>query len=50
MRHRKKEHEENLQMCNLLKKGYCTYKEKCLFSHISVNEEKEISLENSNEN
>ena len=33
MVYRKKEHEENIQTCNLYKKGTCTYKESCWFSH-----------------
>ena len=33
MVHRKKEHEENIQTCNLYKKGTCTYNESCWFSH-----------------
>ena len=50
MRHRKEEHAENLQMCNLFKKRNCTSKEKCLFSHKSANEETKTLLEKSNEN
>ena len=36
MKHKKEKHEETVQMCKLLKKGNCTYKEKCLFSHENV--------------
>ena len=33
MIHRKKDHEEYLEKCMLFKKGNCTYKDKCCFSH-----------------
>ena len=33
MMHRKKEHDEKLEMCKLFQKGNCSYKENCWFSH-----------------
>ena len=33
MIHKRKEHEENIEVCKLFKKGNCTYHEKCWFSH-----------------
>ena len=33
MMHKKKEHEGKIEMCKFIKKGNCTYDEKCWFSH-----------------
>ena len=33
MKHRKVEHEENIETCKLFQKGECTYNEKCWFTH-----------------
>ena len=46
MIHRKQNHEKNVQICELIKKGNCTYNEKCWFSHRIV----ENLTNNENEN
>ena len=45
MTHRKKNHEENVKMCNLFKKGHCTYHECCWFVHRNVEIDEKISKE-----
>ena len=36
MTHRKTNHEEIIKICNLFKKGQCTYHEKCWFGHRTI--------------
>ena len=50
MTHRKENHEENLKICNLFKKGRCTYHERCWFAHRNLEIDEKINYEKRKEN
>ena len=45
MTHRKRNHEANVKVCNLFRKGQCTYHECCWFVHRNLEIDKKIHME-----
>ena len=50
MKHKIKEHEENIEVCKLFQKGKCSYHENCWFSHKNYKIDQMISNEKRNKN